>query len=106
MRIDNQFTVQAPVERVWDYMLDVEKVAPCMPGGEQQRGVGRGWATCRRRLVGARRPGPWGRAGQGLPARALGVLAGRRPVLRATVRWLGHLAPKAQRARWSCPFDL
>jgi len=34
MRIDNQFTVQAPVERVWDYMLDVEKVAPCMPGAE------------------------------------------------------------------------
>jgi uncharacterized protein len=34
MRIDNDFTVQAPIERVWDYLLDVEKVAPCMPGAE------------------------------------------------------------------------
>ena len=34
MRIDNEFTVQAPIERVWGYLLDVEKVAPCMPGAE------------------------------------------------------------------------
>ena len=34
MRIDNEFEVAAPIERVWRFMLDVEKVAPCVPGGE------------------------------------------------------------------------
>ena len=34
MRIDNEFEVAAPIERVWGFMLDVEKVAPCVPGGE------------------------------------------------------------------------
>ncbi len=34
MRIDNEFEVAAPMERVWRFMLDVEKVAPCVPGGE------------------------------------------------------------------------
>ncbi|WP_026119596.1 SRPBCC family protein [Nocardiopsis ganjiahuensis] len=32
MRIDNEFTVDAPVERVWDLLTDVEAIAPCMPG--------------------------------------------------------------------------
>jgi uncharacterized protein len=34
VRIDNDFLVQAPIEEVWDFMLDVEKVAPCVPGAE------------------------------------------------------------------------
>jgi carbon monoxide dehydrogenase subunit G len=34
MRIDNEFTVQAPLETVWNHLLDVEKVAPCMPGAK------------------------------------------------------------------------
>ena len=34
MLIENLFEVQAPIDRVWDYMLDVEKVVPCMPGAE------------------------------------------------------------------------
>jgi uncharacterized protein len=34
MRIDNEFVVQAPLDRVWDYLLDVEKIAPCAPGAE------------------------------------------------------------------------
>jgi carbon monoxide dehydrogenase subunit G len=34
MQIDNAFTVRAPIEDVWTYLLDVEKVAPCMPGAE------------------------------------------------------------------------
>jgi len=32
MRIENEFEVTAPLDAVWDYLLDVEKVAPCMPG--------------------------------------------------------------------------
>ena len=32
MRISNEFTVNAPVERVWRLLTDVEAVAPCVPG--------------------------------------------------------------------------
>jgi len=34
MEIENEFTVSAPIDHVWAYLLDVEKVAPCMPGAE------------------------------------------------------------------------
>ena len=34
MEIENEFTVPAPVEDLWSYLLDVERIAPCMPGGE------------------------------------------------------------------------
>jgi carbon monoxide dehydrogenase subunit G len=34
MQIENAFTVPAPPERLWAYLLDVERVAPCMPGAE------------------------------------------------------------------------
>jgi carbon monoxide dehydrogenase subunit G len=34
MQIENEFTVPAPIDHVWAYLLDVERVAPCMPGGE------------------------------------------------------------------------
>lgn len=34
MRIENDFEVKAPLERVWAYLLDVEKIAPCAPGAE------------------------------------------------------------------------
>ena len=34
MRIENEFTVAQPVEPLWAYLLDVEKIAPCMPGAE------------------------------------------------------------------------
>jgi carbon monoxide dehydrogenase subunit G len=32
--IENEFAVAAPVEDLWAYLLDVERVAPCMPGAE------------------------------------------------------------------------
>jgi carbon monoxide dehydrogenase subunit G len=32
--IENEFTVTAPVEDLWAYLLDVERIAPCMPGAE------------------------------------------------------------------------
>ena len=34
MLIENGFEIPAPMEHVWAYLLDVEKVAPCMPGAE------------------------------------------------------------------------
>jgi carbon monoxide dehydrogenase subunit G len=34
MLIENEFEVPAPVDRLWAYLLDVERVAPCMPGAE------------------------------------------------------------------------
>jgi uncharacterized protein len=32
MKLENRFTVPVPVEQAWDVLLDVERVAPCMPG--------------------------------------------------------------------------
>jgi carbon monoxide dehydrogenase subunit G len=32
MKLENEFTVPAPVERAWEIMLDLERVAPCLPG--------------------------------------------------------------------------
>ncbi len=32
MRLDHEFSVAAPIEDVWDALLDPERVAPCMPG--------------------------------------------------------------------------
>lgn len=34
MLIENEFTTPAPVDHLWAYLLDVERVAPCMPGAE------------------------------------------------------------------------
>jgi uncharacterized protein len=34
MEITNEFEVAAPIEDVWRYLLDVDKVAPCMPGAQ------------------------------------------------------------------------
>jgi carbon monoxide dehydrogenase subunit G len=32
MRLEHEFTVPVPVQQAWDVLLDVERVAPCMPG--------------------------------------------------------------------------
>ena len=34
MDFENTFEVQAPVDQVWQALLDVERIAPCMPGAE------------------------------------------------------------------------
>ncbi len=34
MLIENEFTVATPVDELWAFLLDVERVAPCMPGAE------------------------------------------------------------------------
>lgn len=34
MLIENEFTVATPIDDLWAYLLDVERIAPCMPGAE------------------------------------------------------------------------
>lgn len=34
MLIENTFSVPLPVDQLWEFLLDVERVAPCMPGAE------------------------------------------------------------------------
>src|SRR5918912_3627562 len=34
MRFENRFDVDAPIERVWEALLDVERVAPTVPGAQ------------------------------------------------------------------------
>jgi uncharacterized protein len=34
MQFENTFDVDAPIEEVWKTLLDVERVAPCVPGAE------------------------------------------------------------------------
>src|SRR5215813_6291595 len=33
-KIEERFEVQAPVERVWDYLIDPKRVVECLPGAE------------------------------------------------------------------------
>ena len=32
MKLEQSFEVAAPIERVWETLIDVEHVAPCLPG--------------------------------------------------------------------------
>jgi carbon monoxide dehydrogenase subunit G len=41
VKLQNSFTVPAPVERAWEVLLDLERVAPCLPGAELDAGDGR-----------------------------------------------------------------
>jgi uncharacterized protein len=34
MKLEQEFDVSAPVETVWETLIDVERVAPCLPGAE------------------------------------------------------------------------
>jgi carbon monoxide dehydrogenase subunit G len=36
MDLTNQFRVKAPVDRAWQVLTDLERIAPCMPGAELQ----------------------------------------------------------------------
>jgi len=40
VEFENTFTVDAPIERVWTHLLDVQAVAPCVPGAELTEVVG------------------------------------------------------------------
>src|SRR3954463_15135699 len=48
MKLENEFTVPVPVDEAWRVLLDVERVAPCMPGaaltsvnGDELTGTGK-----------------------------------------------------------------
>ena len=34
MKLEQSFEVNAPLQRVWEALIDVERVAPCLPGAE------------------------------------------------------------------------
>ncbi len=34
MKLENEFTVDAPVDQVWGVLMDLERVTPCLPGAE------------------------------------------------------------------------
>ncbi len=34
MKLEQSFTVEAPIEEVWAALVDVERVAPCLPGAQ------------------------------------------------------------------------
>ncbi len=40
MFLRNELTVPAPVERAWSVLLDLERVAPCLPGAQLEGGDG------------------------------------------------------------------
>jgi carbon monoxide dehydrogenase subunit G len=40
VKIDNEFTVSIPVEQAWNTMLDLERIAPCLPGAAIQGSEG------------------------------------------------------------------
>lgn len=39
MKIENEFVVDAPVQQAWDAMLDLERIAPCLPGASIDEAV-------------------------------------------------------------------
>jgi carbon monoxide dehydrogenase subunit G len=40
MELTHEFAVSVPVEEAWALLLDLERIAPCMPGAELQERVG------------------------------------------------------------------
>ena len=50
MKLENEFTVDAPLEEAWGVLLDLERVTPCLPGAsltEQEGDEYRGTMTVR-----------------------------------------------------------
>jgi uncharacterized protein len=42
MKINNEFTVSVPIQQAWGVMLDLQKIAPCLPGAaiKEEKGDG------------------------------------------------------------------
>ncbi len=43
MKLNNEITVPATVEEAWDVLLDVQRIAPCLPGAAIEEGDGESW---------------------------------------------------------------
>jgi carbon monoxide dehydrogenase subunit G len=52
MKLENEFTVDTPVDDAWNVMLDLERVTPCLPGAQltEQAGDGEHKGTMRVKL--------------------------------------------------------
>jgi len=42
MKINNEFTVSVPIDKAWETMLDLQTIAPCLPGAAIQEEKGDG----------------------------------------------------------------
>jgi carbon monoxide dehydrogenase subunit G len=40
LKLENEFTVDTPIDEAWKAMLDLEKVTPCLPGAQLTEQVG------------------------------------------------------------------
>src|ERR671914_1292301 len=40
MKMNNEFAVGVPIQQAWDVMLDLERIAPCLPGAAIQGSEG------------------------------------------------------------------
>src|SRR3954464_9210811 len=38
MKLENEFTVPASIDEAWNFLLDVPRVAPCLPGATVEPG--------------------------------------------------------------------
>ena len=47
MRIEQQLTIAAPVERIWDFLMDIPAMSQCIPGVENVEQTGENAFTAR-----------------------------------------------------------
>ena len=81
MKLRNEFTVPAAVELAWEVLLDLERVAPCLPGAQLDRGDG-----CEYQGRMAIKLGPMTSRYRGTVRIEQADAAGRRAVMRAQAR--------------------
>jgi carbon monoxide dehydrogenase subunit G len=81
MKLENAFTVPAPIDRAWEVLLDVERIAPCVPGASLKGRDGDAY-TGEMKL----KLGPMLNTFQGTLERQEADEAARRSVMRASAR--------------------
>src|ERR671935_2084156 len=47
MRIEQQLTIAAPVERIWEFLMDIPAMSQCIPGVENVEQIGENTFTAR-----------------------------------------------------------